>query len=1123
MRQSSIWHWSPIFAKRVNGLFKLAAGFAGMAAVGAVLLVGIAANAQTSNGTIEGSVVDATGAGVAKATVSIVGVHTGATKTTATNGVGGFRFDSVLLDTYTVSAEAPGFSKRVITDVVVTASVITSVNPVLVSGSVTETVKVQAASELLQTDSGEISATMGTEAVENLPISSLSPYELATTLPGVAEPPPEFQDAAGMPDGVQFSVDGGRPRANNFLIEGQDNNDLGLHGQGLEPENLEAYQDVTFLLNSYSAEFGHGGGSVSNMILKSGTNNFHGAIWDRLENSSLDALDKGDLLNGATTKSKYRENLAGFSIGGPALKNKLFFFASYQFDHYRATANLNPVIVPTAAGYATLQSLSTGNPRIMNYLTALGSLLGQTGTPYTYNLQLSETNPATSMPYVVQVGPYRRNLKNQFDASEWDIKGDYIVSPSDTLQLHYIREPYITPVDIVTAMLPGFDTDVNSVAHNAGIAETHTFSPSLLNEFRFSYSRIGFTFGLPPATIANPLATTPTIAIGISQGAIPGTFGEVTGFGAPDGYPQGRFHNTYQTQDTVSWSKGRHTVRAGFDLPVVQVKDDVPFDTYGAIAYASTGKYSALANYIDDFGGSEGYVTQGFGSSVARPVFYYQNYFAEDNWKLCSNLTLELGLRYEYAGTPFNNLTYPGVTPASVGNYLSKVPEQADTDDWGPRFGFAYTPGFLGEKKTVIRGGFGIFYDGLFTFIDDDMLALAPNAASPQIFSSVSGSAPRGKANLSQQLATLSRTPGPTDRAEYITPEMASPRILQWNLNVERELPFSFTGQVGYVGTRGEHLFATTEFNPYVNNEFGDTTRIFNTRGNVMREDNTGDSIYHALQAQLVRKYRNGFSFRGAYTFSRMEDDVSEILTEEQFSTYPVQQYPNARKTTDYGLSAFDHRQRLVFSYVYAIPQWSEAPKGVGEVVNGWQISGVSQFQSGNPANVEIGSDWNGDSIGNDRPDVGNPKAPLASFAMRGDDPVLGFGSAPGTLCDGPSWANTGNPCVPVSVSSVRWVLPYYGTNGPVTPVGRNNVILRGFQRWDFSAQKSFHTYKEESFDFRAEMFDIFNHGNTGTPNLNIETGFAGVMNGDPANIFGDYAPTVTGHRSIRLYMRYRF
>jgi hypothetical protein len=1094
-------------------------------AVLAALLVGGAAIGQTSNGIIAGTVVDSTGAGVARATVKIVGNHTGFERDATTNSVGGFRLDSVLLDTYTVTAEAPGFSRRSITDVLVTASVLTSVNPVLAPGRVTETVQVRAASELIQTGSGELSATVGTQSVENLPIFGLSPYELATTLPGVAQPPAEFQNAAGEPNGFQFSVNGGRPRSNNFLIEGQDNNDLGLHGQAIEPENTEAYSDVTFLLNSYSAEFGHGGGSVSNLILKSGTNSFHGAVWDRLSNSSLDALDKGDLLNGATSKSKDRENTAGFSVGGPAMKDKLFFFASYQFDHYRATANTNPVIVPTAAGLAMLKALPS-NARIAAYLEAIGNLQGQSGSAYTSSLPLGSAPGSLVDRGSVEVGPYRRNLKDMEDSSELDIKSDYLISPKDTFQLHYIRSPSLDPYDTDRTALPGFDVEISGATHNAGIAETHIFSPNLLNEFRFSYSRIGFVFGPRPDTYANPQGTSATVSIGTGQGVIPGTSGDVTGFGAPGGFPQARFHNTFQTQDTVGWTRGKHTLRMGFDLPVIQVRDQSAYNLYGSVSYGPAGsKYSGLADYIDDFGGSQGTVAKSFGNPIARPVFYYQNYFAEDNWQATPNLTMEIGFRYEYWGTPFSNLKYAAATSTSVGDYLSAVRERPDTQDWGPRFGFAYTPEFLGGKKTVIRGGFGVFYDGVFTNIDDNILVSAPNSAAPSIISTTSPSMQRGIGSFSSQFANLTPNAGPTDQAEYITPELVSPRILQWNLNVERQLPFSFSGQIGYVGTRGEHLFATTDFNPYVNDSQGDTTRIFNTRGKVILEDNSGDSIYHALQAQLVRKYRSGLSFRAAYTFSRMEDDTSEVLTEGQFSTYASVQYPSSRKQTDYGLSAFDHRQRLVFSYVYEIPKWSEAPRAVGEIVNGWQVSGVSQFQSGNPANVEIGggTDWNGDEILNDRPEVGNPKAPLASYAVRGDD--VNFWGAPapapaGTYCDGATaWYD--NTCTVVPLSSVHWVLPVYGTRG--NPVGRNSVILRGFEQWDFSAQKSFATWKEQSFDFRAEMFDVFNHGDTGTPNLSLITGFSDPELPNPQTTFDNYAPTVTGHRSIRMFLRYRF
>jgi Carboxypeptidase regulatory-like domain len=1074
--------------------------------------------AQTSNGTIAGTVVDATGAGVPQAVVTAHGVRTGFERKTKANGSGGFRLESMLLDTYTVTAEAPGFSQRRITNVLVNASIVTAVNPVLVAGSVNETVQVEAASELLQTETGEISATLGTEAVENLPIRTLSPYELAVTLPGVSVPPTNFLNP-GFPNGFQFSVNGGRPRANNYLIEGQDNNDLGLHGQAIPGENLEAYHDVTFLLNAYQAEFGHGGASVSNLILKSGTNQFHGGIYYRLENSSLDAMDKGDLLNGSTQKSKYRENLAGFSVGGPALKDKLFFFVSYQFDHYRSTANLNMLTLPTAAGVATLQALPA-NPRIAEYLQAIGGLRGQSNAVQTANIPLGIAPGTTVDRGNMQVGPFRRNLNNANDSSELDIKSDYVIRAQDRLQIHYIRAPSLAPYNTASALLPGFDTEIEGVGHNAGIVETHIFAPNLLNEFRISFGRIGDTFDLRPDTVANPLGTAPTT-----------TPGELTGYGAPSGYPQSRFHNTYQIQNSLSWMRGRHSVKVGFDLQIVQVRDQIPFNIFGSLNYQSsltavpasggnparTVNYSGFANYIDDFGGANGLVSQNFGNPITRPMFYFQNYYVQDTWKISPEFSLDFGLRYEYSGTPFNNIPYLGVTPATVSDFGAKVPQQADKNDWGPRFGFAYIPGFLGDKKTVLRGGFGIFYDGLFTDIQDTLLAFAPNTATPSVTSNATIITPRGQSGFSGLFPGLSRTASAFDSAYYITPHLLSPETLQWNLNVERELPGGFTGQVGYVGTRGEHLYASTEFNPYLNN-FVSPARLFNSRGRVIRADNTADSVYHALQVGVVRKYRHGFQFRASYTYSRAEDDSSEIFTTGTYSTFATVQFPAPRKATEWGLSAFDRRNRLALSYVYELPKWETAPRVVGAIVNGWQVSGVTQFQSGSPGNVEIGYDWNGDGLANERPQLANAKAPVAAYAVHGDDPIL-FGGAPGTYCDGAYALTTNDPCHPVAAGSFHWLLPFFTTTG--NQIGRNSFLTGGFSQWDISPQKSFKTWKEQSLDFRAEMFNVFNHGNTGVPNLNLMTGVP--VPGAGTVTFGNNALTVTGHRSIRIFVKYVF
>jgi len=274
----------------------------------AVLMLTAAALAQTTNGTIAGSVVDQSSAAISGATVTATSLETGDARTVTTSKVGAYRIESVRPGTYKIEVSAPSFSTTGVDHTVVNASVITSVNVTLTVGSASASIEVNAANvAALKTDSGELSDTLSSVEISNLPISSLNPYQLAVTLPGVTT-----VTGADFTNGFSFSVNGNRPRDNNFLIEGVDNNDQGLHGQAFEPQNLEAVEEITFLLNSYSAEFGRGG-AVSNLVLRGGSNHFHGAAYERLLNSALDAADKGDILNG-NPKLKSRENLFGFVV-----------------------------------------------------------------------------------------------------------------------------------------------------------------------------------------------------------------------------------------------------------------------------------------------------------------------------------------------------------------------------------------------------------------------------------------------------------------------------------------------------------------------------------------------------------------------------------------------------------------------------------------------------------------------------------------------------------------------------------------------------------------------------------------------------------------------------------------
>jgi len=1074
--------------------------------------------AQTSNGTLTGTVTDPSGAAISGATISIQSVETDAVRTTQTISNGSYRIESILPGTYSVTVNAPNFAETVVKGLSIPASVVTNNDVSLKLGSKSDIVEVKADNSSMNTDNAQISGTLTTEEISSLPLNSLSAYSLALTLPGVTS-----AEQGGFSNGVNFAVGGGRPRANNFLIEGQDNNDAGILGQGLQPENIEAQKEVIIIENDYTSEYGHGAGSVSNLIFKSGTNQFHGSGFERLENSSIDANDHYNNRNGIT-KSLYRENLFGFSVGGPIVRNKLFVFGSYQWDNYRTTANLSTLTVPSAAGFATLKALPT-NPRLASLIAAYGSLVGdptQLANAGGLTTIALGNDPVTGLPRPsVEIGYTQRKLGDLSNSPELDLKGDYIPGSKDTVSLRYILSTFLTPFDTgnFPGQLPGFDTDQNGASHNAGIVETHIFNPNLLNEFRVSYGRIGFTFGLPSSTTSNPLFGTPGVSVS-----------SLTGYGIPTSIPQGRFHDTYQLQDSVSWTHGKHFIKTGFDISDTRVRDAVPFNFYGTISYTSVaGGYTGLANLIDDFGGT-GSISQQFGSPTSRPQLLSQNYFAEDTWKVLQNLSIDFGFRYEYNGAPFNapGTPYPGLDYSNPACFPSagvtcNDKQTPDGTEWGPRLGISYSPKIFGSHKTVIRVGAGTFYDVLFTNIIDNIQATAPNAASPTLNSLVSkATAPRGTPAWSSNFANLNKSPLPSNTAEPISDHLLAPRTFHWNLNVQQELPGGFTGTVSYVGERGEHLYGTTEFNPYVNDTI-DATRLINSRGRIVVRDNSGDSNYHGLWAELDRKMAKGLLFRAAYTYARAEDDGSEIFTTNNESTYGSASYPVPRKTVDYGLSAYDHRQRLVLSYIWAPPIWHTegAMKVLGNVVNRWSVAGITQFQSGTPENVEVGYDVNGDGIGNDRPIIGNAKAPLNTYAF---DDSWQYGTSDGGLCSGPSFWYTSLPCEPVPASSVHWIVPAYGGVRPDNTVGRNNLISPGYQTWDMNIQRSFKLHENLTLDFRGELFNIFNHGNAGIEPTTLITGIlTDTFSNNGNDTFAVADPTVAGYRHVRFFLRLAF
>lgn len=1076
-------------------------------------------NAQTSNGTIAGKVTDKTGAVVPGATVTAKDMERGGTREVTTDSVGGYRIESLLPGKYDVLVKAPSFAEFKVAGVEVKGSLTTTVDATLEVSARAETIVVEAAAgQELQTQSGDLTANITKAEIEQLPIAGNNPISLALTQAGVSGPPAN----SDFTNGVGFSVNGTRPRANNFLINGQDNNDNSINGQAFQPTNLEAVGEVSLLTNSYSAQFGRGGGSVTNVVSKGGTNDWHGSafLWNR--NSYLAAIPKEDKLVGVTENPVDNENIFGFTVGGPAVRNKLFFFASTQWDRERQTENGSTLTLPTANGIATLKAvqptLSAGGQANVQYLLdSLGSLVGvkPACSGNTVFCTVSLGNDSAGNPRgLVETGRVQRSgvgAKSN-DRQEW-FRVDWNASEKDVVSSYYIRDDGSLTPDFFNfpGSLPPYDSQQGGPSQIFGANWTHTFSSKAINEFRTSYTNIGFTFGPTPATEANPLSKHPLYTIA-------GTSFPSLGF--PGNLPQGRAHKTYQYQELLSYIAGTHTFRGGVDVNHLTVTDAIPFNSRGSIGFNAGGGYTGLGNFVDDFTGASGTIAKVFGNPVLKPFVTSYAPYVEDAWRVRSNLTLTLGLRYEYWGTIENSLQYPalnvgiGVPNATFPNSFA-AQQLSDRNNFAPRVGVAYTPRFwrriMGADKTVFRLGYGIFYDGLFTNILDNTGAAQPNAVGGTIV----GGTDRGEANASGQLASVQPTLNPFGGIQTVAAHLVNPMTQQWNFDIQREIPGNFIISAAYVGTRGQHLYVNQEFNPRV--DFGD--RLNPDFGPILVRTNGADSIYHSGQLQLDRKFSKGLLLRGAYTFSRLIDDGSEVFTTTGGSSYA--QNP-LNQGGDRGLSAFDHRHRFVLTYIWDVPYVHSSSNSAMAVLKAitrdWQTSGSATFSTGSPDTIASGYDTLGDGRGgNDRPNLGNVAAPFMAIAVDGANPNFAITTTPGTyfeLGNAQACDNKTIMCVPVSASNYHWLIPASGLGN----VGRNTIETPGFQSWNMSLQRTIKFTERYGFTLRGEFYNIFNHGNLGINGVGTSPSYT-LSNPDFYNVPG----SLNGGRTVRIFGKFFF
>src|SRR5689334_7625703 len=658
-----------------------------------VLVIVPTTMAQTSKGFVVGTITDPNGAAIAAANIKITNTATGVTRETTSQQDGAYRFDAVDPGNYKVEVSATGFKTATRDLVVAAAQTAEAVFPLEV-GNPTEVVTVTSGTGIeLQTQDGARVNTVGTRQITELPVQGLNPVNLVFTFPGVVDPGPL---AGGFVQGTEFSVNGLRARANNQLIDGLDNNDNSITGQFYQPVLRDGYNEVTVLQSDYSAEYGRAGGAVVNVITRSGSNEFHGSVYDVIIPSKLSALSPFEKAGLELTKKPVTiENDYGFSFGGPIIKNKLFFFSTIQWSPFRAGGVTSSPVVPTAAGVAQLRALFPAgtSPNLDRYLETIGDLRGTTGitqVPFRDDI---------SIPF----GTATRTSSQPVDDTQYLFRVDWTPNSNNSIGVRYLADNQIFSNQVPTfstLQFPGTEVDVPSLIQNALVTWTRTFSPKTTNELRFGYGRFNVLFNYRN----QDLLTAP------AQFLFGGTASDITGIGPDATFPQGRIFNNWQLQDTVSHTIGNHTFRAGFDLMVQRAKQFIPINTRGSLTFSDSDdpSFPAFGNFVDNFSGTQGvFADKVFGSNTDNPNVINQAYFINDDWRVRPNLAVSLGLRYENYGVAQNTAAFPAFCGFDV-PVTTRCEVRRDKNNFAPRFSFAYTPKFwkrfLGEDLTVIRG-----------------------------------------------------------------------------------------------------------------------------------------------------------------------------------------------------------------------------------------------------------------------------------------------------------------------------------------------------------------------------------------------------------------------------------
>ena len=1032
---------------------------AGRAAMALVLMVVLpaAGSAQMTRGSIAGTVRDASGAIVPGATVTVTNVATNAAQTVTTDGEGFYRVPALEPGRYQVTTELSGFRSVEQRDIDVRPATETPVDVKLDPAGVGETVQVvaEAGTLGLNRNSPTIATTITSRMIEELPLSQgRNLNNLILTVP----------NASSTVGQGTYAVNGNRPRNNNYMIDGSDNNDINvtIPTSTMVPEGVAEFQ---VMQNPYSVEFGRNSGGQINIITKSGTNSFRGDLFDYYQSSGLNSLNNLEKASGLSTPAKEIRHQLGGDVGGPVMKDRLFFFTLYQRDSQQRASRPSPttISIPTPAGFAALSGVPLGANQTAASRQAVLQRLAFLQDVYAKNLTFRNVTSSTVNGVPVEIGTANVTISDPSLYHTFVNRGDFRPFSNSTFTVRHTLNDNVDEGVAGLGFGELFAANQDIVDKNLAVSNAHVFSGSLLNEARFSLVERDLAF--PENDPTSPTAT------------ITGAFQ----VGGDSNFPQGRFTKSYQFSNTLTWTRARHSMKFGADLRYNDAFNESGFNTKGTFVFDN----------VQDFMNNEPSRLQLALSTSSWHAKQWQSFFfVQDDFRVTPNLTLNLGLRYEISEVPFGLF---GAEEQQVRDALVPGPVKMDTDNWAPRVGFAYSPQssnrWLGEGKTVVRGGYGVAYDVLFFNL------LTVNGSNYPRISNLDEQNREAIRNLYPNLiggssqVTFNPLNGWTNSPE----DTESPESRFYSLTVQREVG-RYLFEVGYSGSRGAKGINQIIMNPAIltpeqaalvaatrsNTANGalpslQSRRIFPNLGvrtvipayvGPGGNDVEAKSKYNAVFVSAQRRLANGLQFNTSYTFSRWTSNNDASLAEQ--GTQGSSQRPQNMFDMDaeWSRSQYDRPHRFTVSYIWEVP----GPRTgiLGQIVGGWQFSGVTQTQSGRPITIFTGVDSNGDSnTGSDRPNIN----PSGSFAWDKDHR---------------NFTNNGYYVVPLGTNNLPLANSLGDGNAP-----RNSERMAGFWNTDLSLMKRFDLPGTVRFTVRIDAFNAFNQDNYGgAPATTIQATF---------------------------------